>query len=75
MSLVYISPAERLLCNRSSFETHHPFLLSDGRRFRSLLLAADTAAQMSNDTTVTDGNGHVYDWADCKRIVNGGPLN
>lgn len=54
--------------DRFAFYQKHPFVLSDGRRFCSLEVAAASAAGMLN-ATVTDSQGHVYTQAECQRIM------
>ena len=57
--------------NLFRFHQQHPFVVSDGRRFSTLELAADTAYGIRG-ATVTDANGKLYTWDDCRAIAGRG---
>ena len=49
------------------FMKQHPYVVSDGRRFSTLELAADTAYGIRG--TVTDAAGKVHSWEECRAIA------
>lgn len=50
----------------SPFLARHPYVLSDGRRFGTLICAAMSVRMMPAYTTVTnEQTGTLYTWRDC----------
>ena len=61
--------------NLFRFQQQHPYIVNDNpdlpRRFMTLEAAAD-AAYSTRGTTVTDADGKVYTWEDCRAISGRG---
>lgn len=55
------------------FRKCHPFILSDGRRFKSLFAAASTVFYESRNLApvIDERHGHRYDFADCSIAMRG----